>query len=77
MNTDPYTPPPTVDHPKESKLAAQVAAMNAVAATFRSALSWKPDPGQHVRAGITKNKMRKRNKVRARMAKESRKRNRQ
>lgn len=77
MNTDPVIPTPhVVDHPLQSKLAAQIAAMNAAAATFRAALNWKPDPGQHVRAGITKNKMRPRNKVRAKMARESQRRNR-
>lgn len=78
MNTDPYIPtPPTVDHDLESNLATKFAALWQKTLAFRAVLNWKPDPGKHVRSGITKNKMKSRNKVRARMAKESRKRNRE
>lgn len=73
MNTDPQIPTPApVDHDQESKLAALFAAVWQGAMR----LDWKSDPGKHVRSGITKSKMKPRNKVRARMAKESRKRNR-
>lgn len=73
MIADPQIPVPSpVDHDQESKLAALFAAMWQGAMRF----DWKSDPGKHVRSGITKNKMRKRNQVRAKMAKESRKRNR-
>lgn len=73
MNTDPAIPTPApVDHDQESKLAALFAAMWQGAMRF----TWKSDPGKHVRSGITKSKMRKRNRVRAKMAKESRRKNR-
>lgn len=76
MNTDPYLPPtpPDVDRTDQSKLAQQIAAMNA-AALLRH-ISLDPIPGNHTRAGVTKNKMRKHDKSRAKMARESRKRNR-
>lgn len=77
MITNPTIPtPPAIDHPQQSKLAAQIDAMNAAAAAFRAALNWKPDPGKHVRAGVTKNKSQGESKTRRRMAKERRKRNR-
>jgi hypothetical protein len=71
MITDPYVPtPPTVEHKQQSKLAAMLAALTAA---LRAPMF---DSGKHRRAGVTKNKGRKRNRVRARMARESRRRNR-
>lgn len=72
MNTDPFTPPPAVDHPYQSRLAAQMAAM------MVGLLAGAVHVGSrgHLRSGITKNKGCKRNKSRVRMAKESRRRNR-
>lgn len=65
-----------VDHEHESKLAALLQVMWQRTLAFRAALNYEPDPGKHVRSGITKNKMKPRNKVRAKMAKLSRRRNR-
>lgn len=77
MNADPAIPTPSpVDTEHESKLAAQIAAMNAAAMAFRSVLNWKPDPGKHVRSGVTKNKGRGQSRRRRIMARESRRKNR-
>lgn len=75
MLNDPCLPPtpPEVDHPAQSKLAQQVEAMNAAALLRHIVLD--PLPGKHMRAGITKNKMQPRNKARAKMARESKRRN--
>lgn len=68
---DPWIPTPSpVDHDKQSDLAAEVAAMTA------NLRDLPRDRMQHRRAGITKNKGRKRDKARATMARESRRRNR-
>lgn len=68
---DPWIPTPSpVDHRAQADLAAEVAAMT------RDLRDLPRDTMQHRRAGITKNKGRKRNKTRARMASESRRRNR-
>lgn len=82
MSADPAIPTPSpVDTEHESKLAAQVQAMNAAAMAFRSALTltgraWKPDPGKHVRSGVTKNKSQGQSKRRRVMTRESRRKNR-
>lgn len=61
---------PDVNHAEQSALAAQVAKM----VTGLRALPL--NRMKHRRAGVTKNKMQKRDKGRAKMARESRRRNR-
>lgn len=65
---------PIVDHAEQTTLASQMAALNALAKLLGSPLY--RNPGKHKRAGITKNKGQKRNLNRARMQRESRRRNR-
>ena len=70
-SADPWIPaPPPVDHAAQSGLAAEVEAMTA------NLRDLPRDAMQHRRAGITKNKGRKRDKARAKMARESRRQNR-
>jgi hypothetical protein len=71
MADDFYTPaPPEVDHAEQNKLAALFAAL---LQPTRLPLF---DRGKHRRAGVTKNKMQPLNKARAKMARESKRRNR-
>lgn len=68
---DPWIPtPPPVDHAEQSGLAAEVEAMTA------NVRDLPRDAMKHRRAGITKNKGSKRDKARAKMARESSRRNR-
>lgn len=68
---DPWIPtPPPVDHAAQANLAAEIEAMTA------NLRDLPRDRTQHRRAGITKSKGRKRDKARAKMARESRRQNR-